>query len=273
VQANFDYSSEAAAMRMMRVALRLSPLVTAMFANSPLYEGRPFGGRSYRAKVWLDVDPSRQGLIRSVLERGERFADYVEWALDAPMFLVKRGDEIIENTSQTFRDFWKNGCRGHRATLGDWAMHLNTMFPEVRLKKTIEVRGGDSLPSSLFCALPALWTGILYDSRALDEADELCASFGHDELEALRPLVAEHGLPAAFRGTTLVPLAERLVTIASGGLERRGRLNRAGKDERVHLEKLVALVEKGQCPADELLEGLESSGGDLRRAILERARV
>ena len=274
VQANFDYTSEEDAMRKLRVSgFRLSPLVTAMFANSPFYEGRLFGGRTYRAKVWLSVDPERQGLVPAVLERGRRFLDYVEWALDAPMFLVKRGYEVIENTGQTFRAFMKDGFKGHRPTLKDWETHLNSLFPEVRLKRILEVRGADSLPANLVCALPALWTGILYDARALDQADELTASFTAAELEAIRPAVAERALGALFRGAPLAALAERVLDIASGGLARRARLNKNGKDERVHLAKLSALVEKGWCPADALVEGLGNADADLRQEILARARI
>lgn len=273
VQANFDYSSEEGAMRALRVSLRLSPLVTAMFANSPFHEGKLFGGRSYRAKVWLSVDPARQGLLKDVLERGTRFADYIEWALDAPMFLIKRDGEVIENTGQSFRSFMSHGFRGIRPVRSDWETHLNTLFPEVRLKRTIEVRGADSLPANLICALPALWTGIFYDARALDEADELSASFTFDELEAVRPDISKLALGATFRGKPLASLAERLIDIASGGLERRGHLNRNGKDERVHLSRLSALVEKGHSPADALMEGLANGDGDLRREILARARI
>lgn len=272
VQANFDYSSEESAMRAMRISLRLSPLVTAMFANSPFYEGRLFGGKSYRARVWLSVDPSRQGLIKNVLEKGTRFADYIQWALDAPMFLIKRNGEIIENTSQSFRDFMKEGKNGFRATRGDWETHLNTLFPEVRLKKTIEVRSADSQPSNMVCALPALWTGILYDARALDEAEAFVADWSFDELSALRPHIVDRALKAPFRGKTLVEPAQRMLEIASGGLERRAKLNKNGADERVHIKRLAALVEKGQSPADALMEGLSNDDVDLRSKILARAR-
>jgi glutamate--cysteine ligase len=273
VQANYDYASEEKAMRALRVSLRLSPLTTAMFANSPFYEGKLFGGKSYRARVWLDVDPSRQGLVRGVLERGRSFSDYVSWALDAPMFLIKRKGEVFENTGQTFREFMKHGSRGHRATRGDWELHINSMFPEVRLKRTLEVRGADSLPANLLCAVPALWTGILYDARALDEADAFSESFTHDELTALRPHIAEQGLGATFRGKPLAEHAERLLDIASGGLGRRARLNKNGKDERVHLERITALVSRGKCPADALIEGLGDGGVDVRRRILDLARI
>lgn len=273
VQANFDYSSEEDALRKLRVSLRLSPVTTAMFANSPFYEGRLWGGMSYRAKVWLSVDPDRQGLVPEVLERGRRFADYIEWALDAPMFLVKRGAEVIENTGQSFRSFMRYGFDGHRATQKDWETHLNTLFPEVRLKRTLEVRGADSLPAPLVCALPALWTGILYDERALAEAEELTASYTAAELEALRPAVAERALQASFRGAPLADVAQRVIDIATGGLERRARLDRRGRDERVHLAKLAALVEKGASPADALVEGLHNEDADLRKEILARARI
>lgn len=273
VQANFDYESEEAAMRAMRISLRLSPVVTAMFANSPFYEGRPFGGRSYRARVWLSVDPDRQGLLEPVLERGRSFQDYVEWALDAPMFLIKRGTEVVENTGQSFRSYMKHGFHGERPTLKDWETHINSLFPEVRLKRTIEVRSADSLPASLICALPAIWTGIFYDSKALDEADELTRDFTFAELDAVRPAIAERALAAPFRGKTLADLAGRVLDIAHGGLERRARFNKSGKDERVHLTKLAALVEKGRCPADALLDGIPEGGLALRREILARAKI
>jgi glutamate--cysteine ligase len=273
VQANFDYESEEDALRKLRVSLRLSPLVTAIFANSPFKEGRLWGGLSYRAKVWLSVDPDRQGLVPEVLERGRRFQDYIEWALDAPMFLIKRDNQVVENTGQSFRSFMKHGFAGHRPTAKDWETHLNTLFPEVRLKRTLEVRGADSLPGPLVCSLPALWTGLLYDAKALDEADELTASFTAAELEALRPAVAEKALAAPFRGAPLADLAQRLVDIAAGGLERRRRLNRNGKDERIHLAKLAALVDKGQSPADVLVEGLGNDDADVRKEILARARI
>ena len=273
MQANYDYSSEEDAMRALRISLRLSPVVTAIFANSPFYEGSSFGGRSFRAKVWLSVDPDRQGLIPTVLERGRRFLDYVEWALDAPMFLVKRDTQVLENTGQSFRSFMKHGFAGERPTLKDWETHLNTLFPEVRLKRTIEVRGADSLPASLVCALPALWTGILYDRRALDEADELTRDFTFAELSAIRPAISDRALRATFRGAPLADTAERVLDIAQGGLSRRARLNKNGKDESVHLTKVVALVEKAECPADMLIEGLPDSGDGRRREMLARARI
>jgi glutamate--cysteine ligase len=273
VQANYDYSSEADAMRKLRVSLKLSPVVTAMFANSPFVEGRPFGGRSYRARVWLDVDPDRQGLVPQVFGEKARYDDYIGWALDVPMFLIKRDGKAIENTGQTFRDFMRDGFEGHRPTMTDWETHLNTLFPEVRLKRTIEVRGADSLPADLACALPALFAGIFYDERALAEAEALVEDFTHDELVALRQHVPQLALESPWRGGRLASLAERVVSIAEGGLERRGRLSRDGRDERIHLVRLKRLVERGACPADELLARFKDDGSVLSVQSLEAAHV
>ena len=199
VQANYDYSDEKDAMRKMRVALALSPLTTAMFANSPWKEGKPSGGLTYRGRVWLDVDPDRSGLLPRLWKKGAGFEDYVEWALDVPMFLFKRDGRAIANTGQTFRGFYENGFEGHRPTIEDWKLHLNTLFPEVRLKKTIEIRGADT-QTSFAAALPALWTGIFYDEQALGEADAMVQGWGHDEVAELRTRVWREGLRAAVPG-------------------------------------------------------------------------
>ncbi len=271
VQANYDYESEADAIRKMRVALRLAPLTTAMFANSPWVEGEPHGGVTYRGRVWLDVDPDRTGLLPRLLEDGAGFEHYVAWALEAPMFLFKRGGAVVRNTGQTFKSFWRNGFEGHHATFGDWQMHLNTLFPEVRLKRTIEVRGADAQGVATRCALPALWTGIFYDDRALADATALTADFGHDELHQLRQHVWREGLRASFRGKPLAELAEKVISIAEAGLERRGVKRKDGQDERIHLARLKTLVAGGRCPADDLLEAVTAAGGDFRQEVMRRA--
>lgn len=269
VQANFDYESEDDAMTKMRVALKLAPLTTALFANSPFYEGQPFGGKSYRAKVWLDTDPDRSGLVPPVWKRNAKFVDYVEWALDVPMFMFKRDGKKIANTGQSFRSFFKSGFQGYRPTMGDWQTHLNTLFPEVRLKKTIEVRGADAQGKDMACALPALFTGILYDKKALSEADAMTADWTFDEVERSRKDVWQKGLAARFRAGTLQPFAEKLIDIAKSGLERRAYLSPSGKDERVHLARLEELVSKGHSPADVLLDGI-TYVRDMRSEILAR---
>ncbi len=270
VQANYDYADEADALRKMRVGLRLSPLTTAIFANSPWYEGAPHGGVTYRGKVWLEVDPDRSGLLPVLLAKDASYERYVQWALDVPMFLVKRDTEVIPNTGQTFRAYWKEGFAGQRATQGDWQLHLNTLFPEVRLKKTIEIRGADAQGKATRCALPALWTGIYYDERALGEADALTADWKHEELVALRTQVWQKGVRAEFRGKPLAALAERVIEIAEGGLERRGHKREDGRDERTHLRRLRELITHGMSPADRLLEGMERVT-DFRKEVMKRA--
>jgi glutamate--cysteine ligase len=272
VQANYDYLSEADAMTKMRVGLKLAPLTAALFANSPFYEGKPFGGKSYRAKVWLDVDPDRSGLVPGVWKKSATFTDYVEWALDVPMFMFKRDGQKFANTGQTFRSFWKSGFSGHKPNFSDWKTHLNTLFPEVRLKNTIEIRGADAQGSRMACALPALWTGVLYDDQALAAAEAMTADWTHEEVAASRKQVWEKGLQTKFRATTFQALGEQLLTIAEGGLERRGYKSQSGNDERVHLARLKELVAAGQTPADRLLAGIENAS-DMRAEIIARTEL
>jgi glutamate--cysteine ligase len=269
VQANFDFASEVDAMRKVRVALRLSPATTAMFANSPFAEGKPFGGVTYRGRVWLDVDPDRSGLVERVWKHDSKFDDYVEWALDVPMFLIKRDGAPVPNTGQTFRSFWKSGFQGHHATVADWTMHLNTLFPEVRLKKTIEVRGADAQGPATACALAALWTGIFYDAKALAEAEALTHDFQFAEVSELRERIWREGLRAAWRGAPLAKLCEHMIEIAKGGLERRAIKSPRGNDERVHLKRLEENVARALTPADRLLESVKGNGDFVQRVIAE----
>ncbi|MFO0736565.1 MAG: glutamate-cysteine ligase family protein [Labilithrix sp.] len=269
VQANFDFLSEADAMTKMRVGLKLAPLTAALFANSPFVEGKPFGGKSYRAKVWLDVDNDRSGLVSTMWKKTATFTDYVEWALDVPMFMFKRNGEKVVNTGQTFRSFWKSGFSGHKPNFSDWKTHLNTLFPEVRLKNTIEVRSADAQGAKMACALPALWTGIFYDAKALSAAEALTADWTHEEVAATRKELWNKGLQTRFRATTFQTLAEKVLEIAEGGLERRGYKSSSGNDERVHLMRLKDLVSKGQTPADRLLDGIENAK-DMTAEIIAR---
>lgn len=272
VQVNFDYASEKDAMKKLRVGQALAPLTTALFANSPFYEGVPFGGKTFRGNVWLDMDPDRSGLIPRLFADDASYRDYVEWALDCPMFLIKRGDTVLANAGQTFRDFWKNGFEGHHATQGDWQLHLNTMFPEVRLKRTLEVRGADSQNAENAPALAALFTGLFYDETALEAAFQLTASYGFDEVQACRVRVPMEALAAPLRGEPLTKLGERIVEIAEAGLERRAFRNAQGADERVHLAGLKQRLSHGRTPADDLLD--RAKAGDFSRAaIIEASQI
>lgn len=271
VQANLDYSSEEDAMRKLRVSLRVQPFVTALFANSPFVEGRATGERTHRARVWLDMDPDRCGLLPTLWSEKTTFRSYVEWALDVPMFLVKRGSTIHKNAGQTFRAFMKDGFEGERATIGDWDSHLNTLFPEARLKRTLELRGADSQPLTRCCALPALWRGLLYDKKALDALDTWSRDFKFDEVEALRPAIADHALQAKFRGRAVADWAGELLAIAEEGLDRLNCRNEKGQTERIYLAPIRKLVDQGKCPADELLAAV-SEAPNLPDGVLRAAR-
>ncbi|MCC6213405.1 MAG: glutamate--cysteine ligase [Polyangiaceae bacterium] len=274
VQANFDWSSEADAMKKLRVCLALSPIVHAMTANAPFLEGRLAGTKSLRGDVWTRMDPARSGLVPPVLDaRSPRYADYAEWALDAGMFLFKREGRVVANTGQTFRSFLADGFEGHRATMADWRLHLATLFPEARLKSTLEVRGCDSLPGALVCSVPAIFTGLLYDDRALDEAAALTEPLSVQALAAARDRLVREGLGCAIAGTSARALAERVLEIASGGLERRGRLRPDGQDERAHLARLSTLVAAGRSPADDLTEGLPAGLPIEPTELISRCRV
>jgi glutamate--cysteine ligase len=272
VQANYDYADEADAVRKLRVALRLSPVTTAIFANSPWVEKAPYGGLTYRGRTWLDVDPDRSGLIPAMWSEKAGYEQYAEWALDVPMFLVKRENRFLANTGQTFRSFWSDGFEGARATLGDWQLHLNTLFPEVRLKKTLEIRGADMQSAAHCPALAALWAGIFYDDAALAEADTLTRDFRHDELAALRGELHTAGLRATFRGAPLRELAVRVVEIAERGLQRRGIRGADGATEEVFLADIKRLVLAGKTPADELLAGMAEEK-DFVGAVIRRTRL
>ena len=272
VQGNYDFTSERDAMRKVRLGMKLAPLVAATFANSPWLEGKEHGGVSLRAKVWLDVDPDRTGLVPAIWHENAGFDAYIDWALDAPMFLFKRNYEVIANTGQTFRSFMQSGFEGHAATRGDWVLHLNTLFPEVRLKRTIEIRSADSQGRELGNALPAMYAGLYYDAAALEAAEALTESWTYAEVEALRQVVWREGLRAEFKGRKLASHAEAILDIARGGLARRARKNAAGRDETIYLEALCALVARGQTPADALLEKTRGEA-DLRAAIIRETAI
>jgi len=272
VQANFDYASEADAARKMRVSLAISPVVTAMFANSPWLEGEATGARSHRAAVWLDVDPDRTGLLPFAWEEDFGYRAYVEYALGVPMFMLKRDGAPVLNTGQTFREFLADGFSGHRATMDDWTTHLNTIFPEVRLKNIVEVRSADSQKTSMICAMPALLKGILYDETALSRAEAMVSGLTHDLVAAARPDVAQRGLQAELAGREIAEWASELLSLAEDGLGRLSHLNRRGEDERIHLSKLKHLVDHGQCPADALLEIVDPDR-PICAQLLEHAQV
>lgn len=272
VQANLDYSSEADAIRKLRVGLALQPITTAMFANSPCYEGHLGSRLSERADVWLHMDPDRTGLLPFAWERDMSFQRYVEWALDVPMFLIKRGAHVFPNTHQTFRTYLREGSGGQRATHGDWKTHLNTLFPEVRLKNTLEMRGADAQPTDLVCAMPTLWKGLLYDDLALDQAERLISPLSAASLDKQRPAIARDALGARLLDRSLQEWASDVVQIACDGLDRQARKSDKGETEAVHLARLRVQVAEGKTAAN-IVRSRVAGATDFRAAVIEAARI
>ncbi|MBC8013462.1 MAG: glutamate--cysteine ligase [Methyloceanibacter sp.] len=256
VQANLDFGGESDMVRKMRVGLALQPVATALFANSPFTEGKPNGFQSYRADIWRDTDPDRTGLLPFAFEKGMGFERYVDYALDVPMYFVYRDGRYIDAAGASFRDFLagKLGAfPGEPATIDDWVDHLTTLFPDVRLKRFLEMRGADAGSFRHNLALPALWVGLLYDESALDSASALVSDWTTEERQALRDTVPRLGLETPFRGRSLRDVGREMVDLALGGLQRRARLDRNGEDERKALAPLVEIIEEGRSPADRLL--------------------
>lgn len=257
VQVNLDFSSEADMVQKMRVGLALQPLATALFANSPFTDGKPNGFLSYRSEIWRDTDNARAGMLPFAFEEGFGFERYVDYALDVPMYFVKRGNDYLDVSGSSFRDLLAGRhptLPGETATLSDWVNHLSTIFPEVRLKRFLEMRGADTGPRSSLCALPALWTGLLYDGQSLDAAWDLVKGWSDQERQAMRDDVPRHGLKTVIAGRTLRDVGRDVLEIAAAGLQRRARLNDAGQDERSFLAPLHTVIESGRSPAELLLE-------------------
>src|SRR5215471_621245 len=261
VQVNLDFQSEADMVRKFRVGLALQPVAVALFANSPFVEGKPSGYLSYRSHVWTDTDPDRAGMLPFVFERGFGFERYVNYMLDVPMYFVYRDGRYIDVAGQSFRDFMVRELPGYPREfprLNDWSDHLTTAFPEVRLKRIIEMRGADGGPWSRLCALPALWVGLLYDTTALDAAHDLIADWTAQEREAMRRDAPRLGLATPLRSRSFREIALEMLEISRQGLYRRSRRSTAGEDETCFLDPLFAIATSGCTPAEQLLEDFAS---------------
>ncbi|HJS79173.1 MAG TPA: glutamate--cysteine ligase [Vitreimonas sp.] len=272
VQTNLDFGSEADMVKKFRVSLALQPIATALFANSPFAEGRLNGFLSYRGHIWTDTDPDRTGMLPWVFEPGMGFERYAEYALDVPMYFVYRAGQYIDASGQSFRAFMDGklpALPGERPTEKDWEDHLTTIFPEVRLKTYLEMRGADSGPWSRLCALPAFWAGILYDDAALEAAWSLVKSWTAEDREALRRSVPVLGLRAPIRGSTAQNIAQAALAISRQGLRSRARSDRAGEDETHFLTELDDIAASGVTPAERLIERYKTEWGRDVRAVFE----
>ena len=258
VQVNLDFGSEADMVQKMRVAVALQPVATALFANSPFFDGKKNGHKSWRSRIWRDLDAARTGMLPFVFDEGFGFEAWAEYALDVPMYFVYRDGKYIDALGQSFRDFLKGelpALPGETPTLSDWADHLTTIFPEARLKKFIEMRGADGGPWRRLCALPALWVGLTYDQSALDAAWDLARGWDAETREALRVAASVDGLQARVGTISMHEIAREVLAISEAGLKARAIPGAGGMvvDERHFLNALHDSVETGQTPADELL--------------------
>ncbi len=276
VQTNLDYDSEADMVMKYRVSLALQPLGTALFANSPFTEGKPNGFLSYRSHIWTDTDPARTGMLPFVFEDGFGYDRYVDYALDVPMYFVARDGRYIDAAGCSFRDFLRGELAvmpGVLPTLGDWKDHLSTVFPEVRLKGYLEMRGSDSGPQSRICALPALWVGLLYDGTALDAAWQLVRHWTIEGQQRMRDQVPKLALQAQTPdGQSMQQLAKQVLAIAAGGLDRRARENGIGDSEAGFLGPLWEIADSGVTLAERHLEAFHGAWKGRIDPLWEAAR-
>jgi glutamate--cysteine ligase len=273
-QASFDFGSEADLAEKLRLALAVQPAITALYANSPVVDGRPWGGKCHRVKVWEETDPARCGLLGFAFEEGfeaEAYRRYVEWALDVPMIFLRREGRYLEPGGRSFRAFLAEGMGGERPTLADWEDHLSCLFPDVRVKGVVEVRGADACQPPMVKALAAVWKGLLYDRQARAAAWDVMCDLSLAERRQVARDAGGLGLAARVpRIGTLQEVAGRLLAISAEGLCRQNCCGKAGEDERVWLVPLQERVASGRSPADDALDAFER-GGD--RALAEHWRV
>ncbi len=271
VQVNLDFGSEADMVKKLRVALALQPVATALFANSPFFEGKVNGHQSWRARIWRDLDPARTGMLPFVFEDGFGFERWVDYALDVPMYFVYRDGRYIDALGQSFRDFLDGrlpALPGEKPTLSDWADHLTTLFPEARIKQFLEMRGADGVPWNRLCALPAFWVGLIYDQASLDAAWDICKDWDAETREQWRIMASVGGIHAEVGGRPMLDLAAEVLEISRAGLKARARVEPGGplSDEVPYLRPLEETIRTGKSPADELLEHYHGDWhGDLSR--------
>ncbi len=271
VQVNIDFADEADMIEKFRIGLALQPLATALFANSPFLEGRPNGMRSKRSHVWTDTDPDRTGMLPFVFEDGMSFERYIDHVLDVPMYFVRRGGKYIDASGQSFRDFMAGqlpALMGEKPTLNDWQDHLTTLFPEVRLKTYMEMRGADGGAQPALCALPAFWVGLLYDKDAQTATYDIIKDWSLDDMAHMRDNAPRMGLLTTIKNETFQDLGRRVLSVADAGLKTRARFSTSGDSEQGFLHSLWDVVESGKTPADILLDRFNGDwGGDINHVF------
>ncbi len=257
IQVNLDFSDERDMRRKLQTSLKLQPLASALFANSPFTEGKPNGELSWRSGVWHDVDNARGGYHADMLNAGYGFEDYAKWCFELPMYFIIRNGKYIDMTHMTFKQFFNGAASkdmpGVSATMGDWSNHVSTVFPDVRLKQFLEMRGADGGRWRGICALPALWVGLLYDDAALDAAEALVKDWTAEEVGQLRNDVPSKGLNAEISGRSMLDIGKEILRISKQGLKQRAFLNSEGFDERLFLVPLDEVIAAKRTMAEHLL--------------------
>jgi glutamate--cysteine ligase len=275
IQVNLDFADEADMVKKLRVSLALQPIATALFASSPFTEGKPNGFQSMRSEAWRDTDKRRTGMLPFVFEDGMGYERYVDYALEVPMYFVYRAGKYIDVAGSSFRDFMEGrltGVEGMLPTLDDWSDHLTTLFPEVRLKRFLEMRGADGGRWSTITALSAFWTGLLYDEAALEAAWRLVKPWSDEEREQLRNAVPKSGFATEFSDTTVGEIAREAVRISRMGLKNRRKINSKSQDETIYLAPLEAIVSTRRTVSDDLLQRYHGRwAGDIDRIFEEFA--
>jgi glutamate--cysteine ligase len=264
VQTNLDFSSEADMVKKLRVSLALQPVATALFANSPFTDGKPNGFLSYRSEIWRDTDADRSGMLPWAFAPGMGYERWADYALDVPMYFIKRGDRYIDVAGRSFRDLLAGRLAelpGERATVSDWANHISTIFPEVRLKRYLEMRGADGGPWNRLPSLSAYWVGLLYDDACLDACWDICKAWTTEERQKLRDDVPRLGFKAAVRGRDLLSIARETLSLSRAGLARRERQDPYGADETRYLKPLDEIAERGETAAQEMLRKFHGPWG------------
>ena len=276
VQVNLDFTSEKDMVQKMRVSLALQPVATALFANSPFTEGKLNGFRSFRSEIWRDTDNARSGMLPFAFDDGFGFERYVDYALDVPMYFIKRGDTYHDVTGASFRDLLAGRFApmpGERATKSDWVNHLSTIFPEVRLKRYLEMRGADVGGRDHIVALSAFWVGLLYDQASLAAAWDLVKGWTAEERQRLRDDVPRLGFAARIRGRALKDLARDVLAISRAGLAARAMKDGAGNDESRYLDLLEARVTSGRSAADDLIAAFEGRWNRSVEPVFDQAVI
>jgi glutamate--cysteine ligase len=273
VQTNLDFSSEADMVKKLRVSVALQPIATALFASSPFVDGQDNGYLSFRSHIWLNTDEARTGMLPFAFEDGFGFERYADYALDVPMYFVIRDKQYINTAGESFRAFLEGRLPqlpGEKPTIKDWEDHLSTIFPEVRLKQFLEMRGADMGDEAHVSALSAFWTGLLYDDISLEAAWELVKNWSQEDRDYLRREVPRLGLATPFDRSSIFDAAAQAVGIAEAGLVRRNRLNGEGRDETIYLAPLEQTIRTGKSPAERWLEKFRGEwNGDLTQIFKE----